>query len=81
MLLGWILTIVGLLFVLLGFVGAVRDILLKPGAKQANWTEWIQAITELIKALTAAPQWLALVVVGVGLVYWGQRLIASAAKG
>jgi uncharacterized membrane protein len=76
MLLGWILTVVGLLFILLGFVGAVRDIFLKPKAQQANWMDWIQAITELIKALTAAPQWLALVVVGVGLVYWGQHLVS-----
>ena len=81
MVFGWILTIVGLLFILLGFVGAVRDIFLKPQAQGANWLDWIQAITELIKALAAAPQWLALVVVGVGLVYWGQYLVASASKG
>lgn len=65
----WALLVLGLLFVVVGLAGAVKTIFNPPVATRGSVSidSIITAITELIKALTAAPQWLALAVVGIGM--------------
>jgi hypothetical protein len=81
--LGIILIAVGLLFVLLSLVAAARAVLLgsvqtKPGPAglgafdPEKWAKFVEAITNFVKA---APQWLLLTVVGVGLVAWGGTML------
>ena len=78
--LGWTLIVVGFLFILLGFAGAVLTMFRPPKQRPADAmpieaiTKLIDAVTALIKALAAAPQWLALVVIGMGMVLYGSYL-------
>jgi hypothetical protein len=37
--------------------------------------EWLKALTEFLKALTKAPTWLALIVVGMALLAWGGKML------
>lgn len=84
-LVGWLLIVVGVGFVVLGFAGAVLKLV--TDARQAPQTrsgpglpaitDLLKAVTELVKALTAAPQWLALEVVGIGLIGLGGYLIGK----
>ncbi|HYN87041.1 MAG TPA: hypothetical protein VER55_00855 [Ardenticatenaceae bacterium] len=84
--LGGILIAVGVLAVIAGVSGGIaymfRD--LQRSALQARSpnalqfpTETINAFTELLRALTAAPIWLALVAVGFGLIIYGSTLIGG----
>ena len=77
--LGWVLIVLGLVFVLLGFAGAVQNMFLsKASGTRALTAEAVtaftKALTELIKALSTAPLWLACVVVGFALIAYGSRL-------
>jgi uncharacterized membrane protein len=78
--LGVILIVLGLIAITAGIGGGIATMFLELRRKaQANRTfsaldlpvEFIQALTEFLKALTAAPQWAALIVVGILLVGWG----------
>jgi hypothetical protein len=62
----WVLTILGLLFILLGFAGAVRTMFTNPqvATRGADYSKMIDALAGLVRALSAAPQWLALTVLG-----------------
>jgi uncharacterized membrane protein len=75
--LGTVLIVVGVLFILVGLVAAVRKVVLQATKPQATglsafdpakWEKFIKALTEFIKA---APEWLLLVLVGAALVAWG----------
>ena len=77
-LLGWTLTLLGVLFLLLGFVGAALDVFRGRGAERiAPPAGFFEALAAFLKALATAPRWLALVGVGVALVFFGQRLAAG----
>jgi len=74
--LGWTLMILGVLFVFLGFAGALREIIrgtIGPAATRGaeQYARLLEAVADLVRALTAAPQWLALVTVGVILIVLG----------
>jgi predicted RND superfamily exporter protein len=75
--LGVVLIVIGVLFILVGLVAAVRKVVLQAAKPQAaglgafdpeKWEKFIKAVTEFVKA---APEWLLLVLVGAGLVAWG----------
>jgi len=58
------------LFILLGFAGAVRELFKGPIRSAATrraeqYARLIEAVADLIRALIIAPQWLALVAIGV----------------
>lgn len=84
---GWTLSIVGMLFVVLGFVAAavetVRGLLDRsPEDAQDSAIPDIDSVTELLKAfnqvlrtLLSSPRWLLLVAVGVGLVLVGNMVL------
>ncbi len=73
--LGWILVVVGVLFILLGLAAAAKDVLKKEAQVEQKGDKSIwEILTELVKALTAAPQWLALTIIGIGLVVYGSSL-------
>ena len=60
----------------LGFAGALREIVrgtIGPAATRGTeqYARLLEAVADLIRALTAAPQWLALVAVGVILIVMG----------
>jgi len=73
---GWILIILGIFFVVLGLAAAARDVILKyyldlssesvPALKNI-----LEIFVALIKALTKAPQWLALTIVGLIIIILG----------
>lgn len=86
--LGWVLVILGVLFILLAFAGAaaefIRQAWNRAATEEGISTEKIQAITKLIKALTGllkvlftGPRWFLCFLVGVFLVYAGLRLQAG----
>ena len=63
-------------FIFLGFAGALREIVrgtIGSAATQGTeqYARLLEAVADLIRALTAAPQWLALVAVGVILIVMG----------
>ncbi|MGB6364247.1 MAG: hypothetical protein WBG64_16395 [Thermoanaerobaculia bacterium] len=82
MLLGWFLIVVGPLFILIGVAGAARAAFSRSrgsaGADEASGVaELIKAVTALLKAILAGPQWLLFTLVGIGLIYAGQRVLAG----
>jgi hypothetical protein len=63
--LGWVLIVSGILFIFLGFAGALREVVrgtIGPTATRGaeQYARLIEAVADLIRALTAAPQWLLL---------------------
>ena len=74
---GVVLIVLGIAFLFLGFAGAVREMFKKAVTRGglAEFTKLIDAVTALIKALTAAPLWLACVAIGVILVGAGAYLL------
>ena len=86
---GWLLIIVGVLFIVLSFIGALRKILKKeilrvekqkglPNIEVIKvFTNLISALTKLIKTILTAPEWLLLFAVGALLIYFGTRLQAG----
>jgi hypothetical protein len=76
---GWILIVLGALFSLLGFTAAARELFASPAACLAMGPAvlppgLLEAFGDILAALAAAPQWLALTVVGVFLIYAGTRV-------
>jgi hypothetical protein len=76
---GWILIVVGILFVLLAVVGAAIEAFrefeppkrsLLGGAK--DWADFLTALTKLIATLFSGPRWFLRLVVGVLLIYGGE---------
>lgn len=82
--LGWILIGMGILSTGAGITGGITT-MFKEIKRKANQsrdygpgdlpTEFIEALTEFLKALTQAPVWLALVFVGFVLIAWGGTMI------
>ena len=82
MVLGWFLIGVGALFILIGVAGAARAAFSRSraaaGAEDASGvTELIKAVTDLLKAILDGPQWLLFTLVGIALIYAGQRVLAG----
>lgn len=77
--LGWIMIVIGILFVLVGFGNAVKTVFPPTMGLEGEGggVDIIKAITELIKALTAAPMWLGSTAVGCILIYFGTRLASG----
>ena len=77
--LGWVLIVLGLLFVLVGFAGAIQNIFRSKETTTRSMTAeamtaFLKALTELIKALSTAPLWLVCVLLGFALIAYGSRL-------
>jgi uncharacterized membrane protein len=74
--LGWVLTVVGVLFIFLGLVAASRQVRVttasapKPGIRGV-----LHDAAVLLDALRKLPLWLALTIVGIALVTVGQMLV------
>lgn len=82
MVLGWFLIVVGALFILIGVAGAARAAFSRKagpaGAEDAGGiAELIKAVTDLLKAILGGPQWLLFTLVGIALIYAGQRVLAG----
>jgi hypothetical protein len=81
--LGWVLTVIGVLAILAGVTGGVvkmiREIYSKGRPKNTTniegLTEFIKALTELLNSLIKAPIWLALIIIGFILIAWGGSFI------
>ena len=76
---GWILIVLGILFVLGGLASAVAQELRRaaPGrfaGHAAEPAEFVAALSPLIEALARAPLWLALTAVGFLLIVFGATL-------
>lgn len=78
---GIILIVVGLIALLAGVGGGIAAMIkawqTKPSPQGLSElpTEFIKALTEFAKALTAAPVWLAMNIIGILLVAWGGSML------
>ncbi len=83
MVLGIVLIVLGVLFILLGLVAAARKVLLASNPPEPSpaglgpfdpekWAKFIEAVTNFVKA---APEWMALALVGAGFVAWGGSML------
>ncbi len=77
--LGWVLIILGVLLLLVGFAGAVQVLMTRrramPAAEVAeDRTTLTMALRVLIRALLSAPLWLACVIVGIALLILGSHI-------
>ena len=78
--LGWIAIVVGLVALIGGIGGGIVKMFVEikkggafgPGSLP---TEFIKAMTKFTEALTKAPLWLALVIIGLVLLVWGGTMI------
>lgn len=82
--LGWILIVLGLLASVAGIGGGIATMfqeIQKKVDKNRSFsgdflpTEFLKALTEFVEALTKAPLWLALTVIGFFLIGWGGTLL------
>jgi hypothetical protein len=82
--LGWLLIILGVIATGAGVAGGIAAMFqeIKRRADEDGSfpvaslpVEYLKALTEFTKALTAAPVWLALVIIGFVLIAWGGTMI------
>jgi len=74
--LGWLLTLLGIAFIVLSLVGAARDLFNRTVAPAAaGLTEFGKMLTELLKVLLGGPAWVALFMAGLILVLLGAGLV------
>ena len=78
--LGYVLIVFGVLMICLGFVAASLEVFVSRkmqvmGLVQVDMGGIFKALPELVKALTAAPKWLAIMVMGIVLVVFGLQLV------
>ena len=82
--LGWVGIILGVLFLFLGFAGAVREIVRnRVGAREFDpeaWAKLITALNQLISILATSPMWLACVLLGLLLIFLGSRVALPGAN-
>ncbi len=83
MVLGIVLIVLGVMFIVLGLVSAARLVLLASQSKEPGpaglgpfdpdkWAKFLDAVTNFVKV---APQWLALSLLGAGMVAWGGTML------
>ena len=70
---GIVLEVLGLAFLLIGMVGAIRKILTTP--RLVTGQSWISDLTGLINALAQAPVYVVPLLVGLLLFYWAGKLL------
>lgn len=78
--LGTIIAALGVVLILLGVLAAARKVISKEGAGFAAEKKPIidlVGLKDLIVAIATAPPWLAMVLVGAALVYFGHQLAAN----
>jgi uncharacterized membrane protein len=74
--LGWVLTVVGVLFIFLGLVAASRQVrVTTQSVPRPGISGVLQDATVLLDALRQLPLWLALTVIGIALITAGQILV------
>ncbi|MGH7496942.1 MAG: hypothetical protein ACREOO_31725 [bacterium] len=82
-LVGWALTVLGLAFIVVGLMGAYKDVTRRsprngdrnPPAGNGFWAELIKILPALLEQLFKAPKWFLSCLVGIVLIYCGVRLI------
>lgn len=80
---GWILIILGILFIVLSLAAAARELLSAPQARgltnlnAQGFTGLIKVITALLGQLFEGPKWFLTFAIGVVLIYLGARLQAN----
>ena len=84
--LGWILIFIGVIAIVFGIAGGIANMfkeLKREASKSKSFaipalpTDVIKALTEFLNALVKAPVWLALVIVGILLIYWGVTMVVK----
>jgi hypothetical protein len=75
--LGIVIMVLGVLLILIGVIGAALKVFAQKGQGVAAADSFWKLVPEIIGALTKAPSWLAMILVGVFLVWCGQRLISG----
>lgn len=82
--LGWILIVVGLIATLAGIGGGIAKMfneIVKEAEKDPSFgftalpTQLFDALIKFMEALTKAPIWLALIIIGFVLITWGGSMI------
>lgn len=81
--LGIVLIVIGVIAILAGIGGGIAKMFLdlKEQSKAAGFgvldlpIKTMEALTKFLEALTKAPQWLALTIIGIFLVAWGGTLL------
>jgi uncharacterized membrane protein len=82
---GWVLTALGFAFILVGLMGAYKDVRRRsPRNGERNtpagngfWDELIKILPALLEQLFKAPKWILSCLVGLVLIYFGVRLISG----
>jgi hypothetical protein len=84
--LGWVLIGLGVLAIVFGIAGGIATMFKEIRRKATTEksfaavplpTEVLKALTEFLNALIKAPVWLALVFIGIFLIYWGTTMIVK----
>lgn len=78
--LGYVLIVFGVLMICLGFFAATLEVFVSRktrvmGLVQVDMGGVFKVLPELVKALTAAPKWLAIMIMGIILVGFGLQLV------
>ncbi len=83
---GWVLTIMGFAFIVIGLIGAYKEVRQRgPGKKDREtprgtagfWEELLKILPALLEQLFKAPKWILSCLVGLVLIYFGVRLISG----
>jgi hypothetical protein len=73
--LGIVITVLGVILILLGVVGAAKDVFMKRGKAFAGVEpKLIELFFKVILQVLKGPPWLIMLVVGAALVYFGHQL-------
>ncbi len=80
---GWVLTVLGVAFIIVGLIGAYKDVRQKR-ARDRNrnvptgfWDELFKILPALLEQLFKAPKWILSCLIGLVLIYFGMRLIGG----
>lgn len=79
---GYVVQSLGIIFLVLGIVSAVITLLPQGGrgVGGSGLTDLIKALTAFVEALTVAPPWIALSVLGIVLILLGSVLVRRAPR-
>jgi len=83
---GWALTVLGFAFIVVGLMGAYREVRQRSNGKKDRdvppgtssfWEDLIKILPALLEQLFKAPKWILSCLVGLVLIYFGVRLISG----
>ena len=81
---GWVLTVLGFAFIVVGLLGAYKEVRQRSGkgrnvptASNGFWDELLKILPALLEQLFKAPKWILSCLVGLVLIYFGVRLIGG----